>query len=114
LIMTAVFGAFLLDPSPLIRMVGLGLATAILLDATIVRMVIVPASMALMGRANWWLPAWLDRLLPHASIEGAPVAVAVPATPAGLDATPADPDTTLDPADPADPTEPAVLAATRR
>ncbi len=96
LIMAAVFGAFLLDPSPLIRMVGLGLATAILLDATIVRMVVVPASMALMGRANWWLPGWLDRILPHAAIEGAPVPV--PATPSAL----------------VESTEPAVLAGTRR
>ncbi|MBY5162076.1 MMPL family transporter [Salsipaludibacter albus] len=101
LIMTAVFGAFFLDPSPLVRMVGLGLATAILLDATIVRMVIVPASMALMGRANWWLPGWLDRILPHASIEGAPVDVTVPATPAGLGG-------------PSEPTEPGVLTGSRR
>ncbi len=101
LIMTAVFGAFFLDPSPLVRMVGLGLATAILLDATIVRMVVVPASMALMGRANWWLPGWLDRILPHASIEGAPVHATVPASPAGLGG-------------PGEPTEPAVLTGSRR
>jgi uncharacterized membrane protein YdfJ with MMPL/SSD domain len=49
----------------------LGLATAVLLDATIVRMVLVPATMALLGRANWWLPRWLDRRLPHVSVEGA-------------------------------------------
>ena len=51
-------------------MLGLGLATAILVDATIVRMVLVPATMALLGKANWWLPAWLDRVLPHLTIEG--------------------------------------------
>ena len=45
-------------------MMGLGLATAIALDATIVRLVLVPATMTLLGKANWWLPAWLDRLLP--------------------------------------------------
>jgi RND superfamily putative drug exporter len=50
-------------------MIGLGLATAIAIDATVVRMVLVPATMALMGRANWWLPGWLDRLLPHLSLE---------------------------------------------
>jgi RND superfamily putative drug exporter len=67
-------------------MIGLGLATAIAIDATIVRMVLVPATMALMGRANWWLPGWLDRVLPHLSVETDPVphaprdiAVAVPA-----------------------------------
>ena len=51
-------------------MLGLGLATAILVDATIVRMVLVPATMSLLGKANWWLPAWLDRVLPHLAVEG--------------------------------------------
>jgi RND superfamily putative drug exporter len=46
-------------------MLGLGLASAIVIDATIVRMVLVPATMALLGRANWWLPRWLDRWLPR-------------------------------------------------
>ena len=75
LIMMAVFGSFIAFPSPLIKMVGLGLATAIVLDATVVRMVVVPAAMALMGRANWWLPGWLDRILPRVEVEAAaPVA----------------------------------------
>ncbi|GAA3381863.1 MMPL family transporter [Cryptosporangium minutisporangium] len=65
LIMTAVFLAFVFSPSPLSRMLGLGLATAVLLDATLVRLVFVPAAMTLMGRANWWLPGWLDRRLPR-------------------------------------------------
>jgi RND superfamily putative drug exporter len=73
LIMTAVFMAFVLNPAPLIMMIGIGLGTAIVVDATIVRMVLVPASMALLGRANWWLPAVLDRHLPriaaHAPVE---------------------------------------------
>jgi RND superfamily putative drug exporter len=74
LIMVAVFLSFVADPSPSVKMMGLGLATAIALDATVVRMLIVPASMALLGRANWWLPAWLDRFLPRlAGAEGAPV-----------------------------------------
>ncbi|KPM52365.1 membrane protein [Frankia sp. R43] len=58
LIMTVVFLGFVADPSPLVRMLGLGLATAIVLDATIVRMILVPAIMTLLGRANWWLPRW--------------------------------------------------------
>jgi len=74
LIMTVVFASFVADPSPLVKMLGLGLATAIVLDATIVRMVVVPATMALLGRANWWLPRWLDRRLPHLSMEGADAA----------------------------------------
>jgi RND superfamily putative drug exporter len=69
LIMMCVFLSFITDPSPFVKMIGLGLATAIAIDATVVRMVLVPATMALMGRANWWLPGWLDRLLPHLSIE---------------------------------------------
>jgi putative drug exporter of the RND superfamily len=71
LIMTVVFLSFVADPSPLVKMIGLGLSTAIVLDATIVRMVMVPATMALLGRANWWLPRWLDRRLPHVSMEDA-------------------------------------------
>jgi putative drug exporter of the RND superfamily len=71
LIMTVVFLGFVANPSALVKMIGLGLSTAIVLDATIVRMVLVPATMALMGRANWWLPRWLDRRLPHVSMEGA-------------------------------------------
>jgi RND superfamily putative drug exporter len=55
---------------PSLKMLGLGLATAILVDATIVRMVLVPATMALLGNANWWLPGWLDRVLPRLTVEG--------------------------------------------
>jgi RND superfamily putative drug exporter len=70
LIMVAVFLSFVANPSPTTKMFGLGLATAIALDATIVRMLVVPASMALLGRANWWLPSWLDRLIPRLTVEG--------------------------------------------
>jgi putative drug exporter of the RND superfamily len=70
LIMAAVFLSFVANSSPAVKMFGLGLATAIALDATIVRMLVVPASMALMGRANWWLPGWLDRFLPELTVEG--------------------------------------------
>ncbi|MFD3376523.1 MULTISPECIES: MMPL family transporter [unclassified Streptomyces] len=69
LIMTVVFLSFVANPSPLVKMMGLGLATAIVLDATIVRMVLVPASMALLGRAAWWLPRPLDRRLPRIAVE---------------------------------------------
>ena len=70
LIMIAVFLSFVASPVPSLKMLGLGLATAILIDATVVRMVLVPATMALLGKANWWLPTWLDRVLPHLMIEG--------------------------------------------
>jgi RND superfamily putative drug exporter len=63
LIMVAVFSGFILGSDPVVKMMGVGLATAILLDATVVRLVLVPATMKLLGNANWWLPRWLDRLL---------------------------------------------------
>jgi len=69
-IMVAVFLAFVLGPDRVVKEMGIGLATAILVDATIVRLVLVPATMELLGNANWWLPGWLDRLLPHVNVEG--------------------------------------------
>jgi RND superfamily putative drug exporter len=72
LIMISVFGAFVLGDDPMGKMFGVGMGIAVLLDATLVRMVLVPATMSLVGRANWWLPGWLDRLLPHLDLEGAP------------------------------------------
>jgi putative drug exporter of the RND superfamily len=70
LIMISVFAAFVLSDDPAIKMFGLGLATAVLIDATVVRVVLVPATMALLGDRNWWVPAWLDRILPRLDIEG--------------------------------------------
>ncbi|MEO5851175.1 MAG: MMPL family transporter [Nocardioides sp.] len=72
LIMVAVFLSFVASPVPSLKMLGVGLASAILIDATIVRMALVPATMALLGKANWWLPAWLDRLLPDLTVERSP------------------------------------------
>ncbi|MFF0558985.1 MMPL family transporter [Streptomyces sp. NPDC004266] len=68
LIMVAVFLSFAVPEDPSTKMFGLGLATAILIDATVVRMVLVPATMTLLGRANWWLPKWLDRMLPRGPV----------------------------------------------
>ena len=70
-IMVTVFGAFAFARMLPIKELGFGLAAAVLLDATIIRVVMVPATMRLMGRWNWWLPAWLDRLLPKVSLETA-------------------------------------------
>jgi RND superfamily putative drug exporter len=70
LIIISVFGAFIFTDDVIVKMFGLGLATAVLIDATVVRMVLVPSTMALLGSANWWLPGWLDRLLPHVDVEG--------------------------------------------
>ncbi|WP_328946789.1 MMPL family transporter [Streptomyces sp. NBC_00250] len=68
LIMVAVFLSFAVAEDPSTKMFGLGLATAIFIDATVVRMVLVPATMTLLGRTNWWLPKWLDRMLPHGPV----------------------------------------------
>jgi RND superfamily putative drug exporter len=70
LIMVVVFGSFLLEADRVVKLMGFGLAVAVFLDATIVRMVLVPATMELLGDRNWWLPRWLDRLIPHINVEG--------------------------------------------
>jgi uncharacterized membrane protein YdfJ with MMPL/SSD domain len=69
LIMTSVFGVFVLTGVPSIKELGLGSAVAIALDATLVRLILVPAAMKLMGNWNWWMPSWLDRALPDLSFE---------------------------------------------
>jgi RND superfamily putative drug exporter len=71
LIMVAVFGAFALSPDVPLKLIGAGLATAILIDATVVRMVLVPAAMQLLGERTWWMPRWLDRVMPRAELEPA-------------------------------------------
>ena len=70
-IMVFVFGSFVLNGDPTVKQFGIGLAVAVLLDATIVRCLLVPALMVVMGKINWYLPRWADRLLPRISIEGA-------------------------------------------
>ena len=68
-IMVCVFGAFVLGPDRALKLFGFGMAVAVLVDATIVRLILVPATMELLGDKNWWLPAWLDRLLPVVHVE---------------------------------------------
>jgi len=69
-IMVVVFGAFLLEDNRIVKLFGSGLALAIFLDATLVRMLLVPATMELLGSKNWWLPRWLDRIVPTLNVEG--------------------------------------------
>jgi RND superfamily putative drug exporter len=69
-IMAVVFGSFVLEDGRIIKLFGTGLATAVVLDATLVRMLLVPATMELLGARNWWLPRWLDRLIPDVQVEG--------------------------------------------
>ncbi|WP_327743721.1 MMPL family transporter [Streptomyces europaeiscabiei] len=103
LIMIAVFAGFIGESDSMIKMIGFGLASAVLFDAFVVRMAIVPAVLALLGDKAWWLPKWLDRILPHVDVEGEALtrrADAEPAPagtdpagtdPAGTDAASADP-----------------------
>jgi RND superfamily putative drug exporter len=69
-IMVVVFGSFILENDRVFKLMGTGLASAIFLDATIVRMLLVPATMELLGDKNWWLPRWLEKLIPNVSVEG--------------------------------------------
>jgi RND superfamily putative drug exporter len=70
IIMMAVFGGFISSTESMIKMIGFGLAIAVFFDAFIVRMAIVPAVLALLGKKAWWLPKWLDRALPNVDVEG--------------------------------------------
>ncbi|WP_338931775.1 MMPL family transporter [Streptomyces netropsis] len=70
LIMVSVFAAFILSDSIVVKMLGLGLAVSVLIDATVVRLLLVPAVMTLLGERAWWVPRWLDRCLPHVDTEG--------------------------------------------
>ncbi|MEU9064318.1 MMPL family transporter [Streptomyces sp. NPDC048430] len=70
LIMVSVFAAFIISDNIVVKMLGLGLAVSVLIDATVVRLLLVPAVMTLLGRAAWWTPRWLDRILPHLDAEG--------------------------------------------
>jgi putative drug exporter of the RND superfamily len=100
-IMVVVFGSFVLEDDRVVRMLGLGLAVAVLLDVTLVRMLLVPATMELLGARNWWIPAWLDRIVPRLSVEGtdqpadapapAPVSPVSPAEPVPAEPVPAEP-----------------------
>ncbi|WP_130797104.1 MMPL family transporter [Streptomyces otsuchiensis] len=85
IIMISVFAGFVSATEPMIKMIGFGLAVAVLFDAFVVRMAIIPALLAILGKSAWWLPAWLDRVLPNVDVEGERLAVA--GTPTGSPAT---------------------------
>lgn len=79
LIMIFVFGAFILEGQRVIAEFGVGLAAAVAIDAFLIRTVLVPAVMHSLGNANWWLPGWLDRILPHLSVDPADEPLPTPA-----------------------------------
>ncbi len=85
-IMVAVFASFAISPEDILKLIGIGLASSILIDATIVRMILVPAVMELLGERSWWTPRWLDRILPDIPLEAtdaAPAPEGLPNTPQG-------------------------------
>jgi RND superfamily putative drug exporter len=91
-IMVCVFLAFTLSSDVIVKMMGLGLAVAVLLDATVIRLVLVPATMSLLGDLNWWVPRWLNRVLPHVEIDA--VVPVTPYAPVPGPASPAEPQVT--------------------
>ncbi|MEK7247765.1 MAG: MMPL family transporter [Chloroflexota bacterium] len=82
-IMVAVFMAFAISDQRVVKEFGIGLATAIFLDATVVRLILVPSVMQLMGKWNWWFPSWLDRIVPRISVDDRGAGVAAKASIAG-------------------------------
>ena len=82
-IMFCVFASFVIkDPLHILKVFGLGLATAVLVDATIVRMMLVPSIMEILGPVNWWMPSWMDRSIPQIGVEVTPTALTPPRVPA--------------------------------
>jgi len=69
-IMIAVFTSFVIDPDPTVKMLAIGMAFAVLIDASLVRMALVPSIMALLGAHAWWLPRWLEPVVPDLQLEG--------------------------------------------
>ncbi|MFC9824231.1 MMPL family transporter [Streptomyces erythrochromogenes] len=82
IIMVSVFSGFIMEDNVFVKMVGFSLAIAVLFDAFVVRMALVPALFALLGRSAWWLPRWLDRVLPNMDVEGEKLSRTAPAVPA--------------------------------
>jgi RND superfamily putative drug exporter len=82
-IMIVVFASFVLSTDPTVKMLAIGMAFAVLIDASLVRMILVPSIMTLLGRHAWWMPRWLEPVVPHLQLEGSAAAAAPAAEPAG-------------------------------
>jgi len=78
-IMVVVFASFVLNSDPTVKMLAIGMAFAVLIDASLVRMILVPAAMALLGARAWWMPRWLEPVLPHLQLEGSSASAGLPA-----------------------------------
>ena len=88
-IMVVVFSSFVLNDQSAVKMMAIGMAAAVLIDASIVRMILVPAIMSLLGAHAWWMPRWLEPVLPHLHLEGSEAATAAAAQPGGNRPSPA-------------------------
>jgi RND superfamily putative drug exporter len=82
-IMVVVFASFVLSTDPAVKMLSVGMAVAVLIDASLVRMVLVPSIMSLLGKSAWWMPRWLEPVVPHLHLEGSAAAEAAAADAAG-------------------------------
>jgi len=80
-IMIVVFTSFVIDPDPTVKMLAIGMAFAVLIDASLVRMALVPSIMALLGAHAWWLPRWLEPVVPDLQLEGSAAEPTEPAEP---------------------------------
>ena len=78
LIMIVVFASFVIDPDPTVKMLAIGMAFAVLIDASLVRMILVPGIMSLLGAHAWWLPRWMEPVVPNLQLEGSDVALSEP------------------------------------
>jgi RND superfamily putative drug exporter len=78
-IMVVVFTSFVINPDPTVKMLAIGMAFAVLIDASLVRMILVPAVMTLLGRHAWWMPRWMEPIVPHLQLEGGPIGESIPA-----------------------------------
>jgi RND superfamily putative drug exporter len=74
--MVVVFASFVLSTDPTVKMLSIGMAFAVLIDATVVRMILVPSIMSLLGKHAWWMPHWLEPVVPHLQLEGSAAAAA--------------------------------------
>ena len=77
-IMVVVFSSFMLNDQAAVKMLAIGMAVAVLIDASIVRMILVPAVMALLGKHAWWMPRWMERIVPQLQLEGSTAAARRP------------------------------------
>ena len=77
--MVVVFASFVLNPDPTVKMLAIGMAFAVLIDASLVRMALVPSIMALLGKHAWWMPHWLEPIVPQLQLEGSTAAAHPPA-----------------------------------